>query len=64
MELSFTERRKLSFSMICLYFVLWGVQFIGFNYLPIYLTELKFDTNTVGLVVAFGYIVSMVVQPI
>ncbi|MDD3867767.1 MAG: MFS transporter [Eubacteriales bacterium] len=58
------EHRKIARSMTLSYFVLWGAQFIGFAYLPIYLNELGYANNLVGLVVAFAYITSMVSQPI
>jgi len=56
------DNRRIALSMIFSYFVLWGSQFIGFSYLPIYLSELGYKNDIVGLVVAFAYIVSMVAQ--
>lgn len=52
-------------SMMLLYLIQWGAQYIGYNYLPIYIDALPFSTNsTTGLAIAVGAAVTICVQPI
>lgn len=51
-------------SIMLLYLIQWGAQYIGYNYLPIYIDSLPFATNsTTGLAIAVGAATTICVQP-
>lgn len=54
----------ITLSMMLLYLVQWGAQYVGYNYLPLYIDSLPFSTNsTVGLAIAVGSATTILVQP-
>ena len=58
------NRQAVCLSMFSLYMLIWGSQYIVYNYLPIYIDSLPFATNTTtGFAVALGSAVIMVSQP-
>ena len=55
----------MTVSAMILYLVQFGTQYIGYNYLPIYIDALPFATNsTVGLVTAVGAATTVLAQPV
>lgn len=58
-------QKKLTFTLILLYLLPWGIQCIISNFMPVYVASLPFATEkTVGEVAALGAIVTMVSQMI
>ncbi len=52
-------------SIMLLYLIQWGAQYIGYNYLPIYIDALPFSTNsTTGLAIAVGAATTICAQPV
>lgn len=59
------NRAGITTSMMMLYFLIGAAQYIGYNYLPIYIDSLPFATNsTVGYAIALGAIATMLFQPL
>ncbi|MDY4976582.1 MAG: MFS transporter [Clostridia bacterium] len=57
--------RKATVLLPFLYLLPWGVQCLVNNFMPVYLASLPFATEkTVGYVMAFGSVVTMVTQPV
>ena len=55
----------MTVSTMILYLVQFGTQYIGYNYLPVYIDALPFSSNsTVGLVVAVGAATTVLAQPV
>ena len=55
----------ITISIMLLYLIQWGAQYIGYNFLPIYIDSLPFATNsTTGLAIAVGAAVTTCAQPI
>ena len=60
-----TAPAGITASMMLLYLIQWGAQYIGYNYLPIYIDSLPFSTNsTTGLAIAVGAATTIFAQPI
>ena len=56
-------QKKLTFSLILLYLVPWGIQCIIGNFMPVYVASLPFATEkTVGEVAALGAVITMISQ--
>lgn len=56
-------QKKITFTLILLYFLPWGIQCIIGNFMPVYVASLPFATEkTVGEVAALGAIVTMISQ--
>lgn len=52
-------------SIMLLYLIQWGAQYIGYNFLPIYIDALPFSTNsTTGLAIAVGAATTICAQPV
>ena len=61
----FQSPTGMTLSMMFIYLIQWGAQYIGYNYLPIYIDSLPFSTNsTTGLAIAVGAATTICVQPI
>ena len=59
------NRGGITAAMMFLYFLIGAAQYIGYNYLPIYIDSLPFATNsTVGYAIALGAIATMLFQPL
>ncbi len=57
------ESTRVTFAFMMVYLIAWGAQYIGCNFLPIYVNSLPFATNsTVGVVLAVGAITTIMVQ--
>ena len=55
----------ITVSMMLLYLIQWGSQYIGYNFLPIYIDSLPFSTNsTVGIAIAVGAATTILAQPV
>lgn len=56
-------QKNLTFPLMMLYFVPWGIQCIIGNFMPVYVASLPFATEkTVGEVVALGAVITMISQ--
>jgi PPP family 3-phenylpropionic acid transporter len=63
METQKHNNRKMAVVMSWMYFIIWGTQFIGQQYMSIYLRELPFTSDvTVGLTMSLAYLVTTVAQ--
>ena len=55
----------MTLSAMVLYLIQFGTQYIGYNFLPVYIDALPFATNsTVGLVTAVGAATTVLAQPV
>ena len=63
-KISVKSPAGITASIMLLYLIQWGAQYIGYNYLPIYIDSLPFATNsTTGLAIAVGAATTICVQP-
>ena len=64
-KLNLKSPTGITLSMMLLYLTQWGAQYIGYNYLPIYIDALPFSTNsTTGLAIAVGAATTILAQPL
>jgi PPP family 3-phenylpropionic acid transporter len=57
--------KKTVLAMRSMYFIIWGTQFIGQQYMSIYIRSFSFVSDvTVGLMMSLGYLVTTLSQPI
>ncbi|MDR2514821.1 MAG: MFS transporter [Christensenellaceae bacterium] len=58
-------QNHITLAMVSLYFIVWGSQFLGNSFLPIYISSLPFATSaTIGLATALGALITALMQPI
>jgi PPP family 3-phenylpropionic acid transporter len=63
MEIQENNNKKMAVVMSWVYFIIWGTQFIGQQYMSIYLRELPFTNDvTVGLTMSLAYLVTTIAQ--
>ncbi len=56
-------KRRTTVSLMFLFFLAWGIQFLVGNFMPIYVASLPYaDVETVGLITALGSVVTMGAQ--
>lgn len=59
------NNKKMVLAMRSMYFIVWGTQFIGQQYMSIYIRSFPFVSDVmVGLIVSLGYLVTTLSQPV
>jgi MFS family permease len=57
--------KKTVLAMRAMYYMIWGTQFIGQQYMSIYIRSFSFVSDvTVGLIMSLGYLVTTLSQPV
>jgi len=63
-EIKYNSKRTV-LAMRSMYFIIWGSQFIGVQYMSIYVRSFSFtNAFTVGLIISLGYLITTVAQPV